>query len=364
MKTVKDLISKASFHLSSCMQPVIPLIIAASLVKLLYLIMNALCPADPTTMEVIRILGDVPFYFLPVTVAVSASRHFETDIFYTVGAACVLIAPDFIALMEQDLPLRFFGIPVIRGSYSYNVLPVILTAWVLSKIKPRIEKHFSPALRGSVFPFVMFVLIAVIEILVTAPAGSVIGMGIGRIFQFCSVHAGVLTWGLFAAMTCVLVPAGLHWIFVTTAITDIAAKGVDHGIMAGFLILTFALCGMDLAYAIRSRKPEDKAQYFSYFISCLLSGVSEPSLFGIALRDPKAMKALMLACIAPGIYQGITGIDCFIYSFPALPSFLIFHNPEDPMNLVHTGVIMALGFILGLIFTLLFVKETVETQAG
>ena len=35
-------------------------------------------------------------------------------------------------LMTGDLPVTLFGIPVIRNSYAYQILPVILTVWVLS----------------------------------------------------------------------------------------------------------------------------------------------------------------------------------------------------------------------------------------
>ena len=343
------------------MLPVIPMIVAGSIFKLLYLILTFTPYAETTTGMILSLLGDAPFYFLPIFVAYTASKHFQTDPIYGLGAALILLAPDFIALMESTEPVTFLRIPLIQNHYAYNILPSILTVYVLSKIAPRIEKHFVPALKGTLYPFVLFAVIALLEILVIAPIGSVISRGLNAVFAFGTAHAAFLTWGIFAAALALLIPTGMHWIFESIVFTDLATKGYDNGTMASFFILVMSLAGMDLAYALRAKTGRDKAVYFGYFLGALLPGVSEPSLFAIALRDKKAMRSLLLSSFLVGMFQGIVSIHCTIYSFPALPSILMFYNPQDKYNLLQAVIAMLLSLLLGFLFTWFSCKETVSS---
>lgn len=65
--------------LVSTMSPLIPAIIGGSMVKLVVMILSMLkvLPADSTTYTLLNAMGDAAFYFLPIMVAVSASKKFK-----------------------------------------------------------------------------------------------------------------------------------------------------------------------------------------------------------------------------------------------------------------------------------------------
>ena len=129
--------------ISGCMSPIIPAIIGAGIVKVLLIVLGYFVPADNQTMQLLDVIGDAAFDFLPVLVAFSAGRKFGANPMLTASVVAVLIHPDFISLLNSAADgefVRFLGIPVSNTSYSSTVIPAILTAWVMSYIEKLVDK--------------------------------------------------------------------------------------------------------------------------------------------------------------------------------------------------------------------------------
>ncbi len=62
--------------ISGSMSPVIPAIIGAGMVQVLNIILGWFLPAESATMQLMGVIGNTAFYFLPVLVAFSAGRKF------------------------------------------------------------------------------------------------------------------------------------------------------------------------------------------------------------------------------------------------------------------------------------------------
>ena len=71
------------------MSPLIPAIIGGSMVKLLVMLlgMAGVLSADGETYKILNTIGDAAFYFLPVMVAASASKKFNTNMFIAIAIA-------------------------------------------------------------------------------------------------------------------------------------------------------------------------------------------------------------------------------------------------------------------------------------
>ena len=349
---INSIVAAGANHLSSCMSPLIPVIIAGSLLKLLHLLLGIAGLAAGPTGELVRIMGDAPFYFLPVLVSVTAAQHFGADLFYALGAACMLMTPDFLALVQGTEPVSFLGIPVVHANYAYNVLPVILLVWLIARLEPRARKHFPKALLGTVYPLLVFAASSACGFLAVGPFGALVSRALAGLLAVLSARAGVVAWALLAGLMPLLVPAGMHWIFVTTAITQMGTAGVETGIMAACFISNMTLAGADFAVVLRTRDGGLRGQALGAGIAALLSGVSEPTLFGVCLREKAALRGAMLAGAAVGIYEGIVGINCYVYSFPAFGSILMFQNAGDPANLWKAAAAGVLSVLAGFLFTL------------
>ena len=359
---INVVLTAVSDHLSSCMEPLIPVIIAGSLMKLVCLILDMAGLLTGTTGTILQIIGDSPFYFLPVLVAVTAAEHFGADRFYTLGTACMLMMPDFIGLLIETEQISFLGLPVIRANYAYNILPVVLLAWLIGRFEPKAAKVFPQVLKGTIYPLLVFTVTTVCGFMVVGPIGAVISSGLSGLINFLSEHAGILAWPLFAAITPVLIPMGMHWIFVTMAITQITMNGCDNGLMAGFFIANMTLAGADFAVTIHTKNSELRTQALSAGITALLSGVTEPSLFGVCLKEKRALKGAMVAGAIAGVYLGITKIKCYVYSFPAFASILMFQGDAGMGNLINAVILGVFSVALGFLLTFLFIGKKRESK--
>ena len=128
------------------MSPLIPAIIGGSMVKLLVMLlgMAGVLSADGETYKILNTIGDAAFYFLPVMVAASASKKFNTNMFIAIAIAGLMLHPDFRTMMEAvtvgDTAAHFLGIPVVGVKYTYTVIPALCMTWILSYIERAIDK--------------------------------------------------------------------------------------------------------------------------------------------------------------------------------------------------------------------------------
>ena len=65
--------------ISGSMSPVIPAIIGAGMIQVLNIILGWILPADNQTLQLLTVIGNTAFYFLPVLVAFSAGRKFGAN---------------------------------------------------------------------------------------------------------------------------------------------------------------------------------------------------------------------------------------------------------------------------------------------
>lgn len=352
----RTIITTGVGHLAACMEPLMPLIIAGSLTKLLCIFIGMVVKSG-TTKEIFTIIGDAPFYFLPVFVAITAAEHFKVERIYAIGAAGVLLMPGLIELLSGSEAVTFLGIPVVKASYGYSILPVILLVWLTSRFEPVLRRKFPKCLMETLYPFMMLVLMAVLGIVVVGPLAMIISNGIVNGLAFLSEKAGIIAWPVLAGTSSFFIMTGTGLIFDALAITQIGTYGIENGIMAAFCILNLALAGSDFALAIRRRNTELAGQAWGAGITALLVGVAEPSVFGICLKEKKVFRNVIIGCVAAGIFQGIVKIYTYVFSFPGLCAVLMFYSPERPNNIVYAAIAMVIAFAVSFVLSFVSLRE-------
>lgn len=356
----KTLIQTAVGHLAACMEPLMPMIIAGSLTKLLCIFIGMLVKTG-TTKEILTIIGDAPFYFLPVLVAITASDHFKIDRFYAIVAAGVLLMPSLTALMTGSENVFLFGIPVVKASYSYSILPVILLIWLTSKFLPFLTKAFPKCLMDNLYPVVVLLIMSTLGILVVGPAATLVSNGIVSGLSWLAEHAGFLAWPLLAGTSICFIMTGTGLLLDALVITQISTFGIENGIMAAMCILNLALTGADFALALRRKNTELAGRAWSCGITALLVGVAEPSVFGICIKNKTIFRNVVISCVLAGIFQGIVTINSYVFSFPGLCAVLMFYSPDRPSNLIYALIVMIIAFVVSFLLNFLTLgKENPE----
>ncbi len=353
-------------HISSCMGPVIPILIAGGLVKLLVVIltMTGLLAEGSSTEAVLSLIGDAPLYFLPFLVAYTASIHFKVNTPLAIGAVGAMMSPDFISLVAGGGSLSFAGIPLVGADYAYSTIPIILLVASMIFIERLVHRCMPKVLDEILSPLVILLLSSLAGLLLIGPIGTLIGNLLSDGMAWLQLHSPVLAWSLFAGILPLLVITGMHWVFVAVALADLGATGVDAGIMVAFFILSLAQSGACLAVFFRSKSTSIRKLALSCSLTVFLTGVTEPPIYGITLKYKRPLITSMIGAAVAGAYQGLVTIHCYVYAFPGLPSCLMFSDPSEPGNLAKALIAAAIAFAASFLLTFFFGGSPSESPEG
>lgn len=357
MEKIKKFLSAIFDHISECMAPIIPILLAGGILKIIVLLLTTMHILTGTTETIMSAIATTPFYFLPIMVAYSAAKHYDTDPLIAIISVCVMLLPDFAALMESGEKVTFIGIPVVPATYAYSVIPIILLIYFMSLIVRFLKRIIKESLQPYFLAVCAILITSLLGILVIEPVVSLISNALASGLNIMQTEVPILAWGLFAALTLVLVSTGMHWIFMTLAITQIGLTGVDYGIMVAFLIGNISLAGCDLAVFVKTKRPELKSLSISAMVTVLISGISEPSIFGICFKEKTPAIGNILGCMIAGVVQGIITVHCFIYTFPSIPSILMFYSAEEPYNLIKVIIVGVVSFVASFIITAILYRD-------
>ncbi|QNM05726.1 PTS transporter subunit EIIC [Qiania dongpingensis] len=352
----KNIVTAVIDHISSCMAPVIPILVAGGLIKLLVIILTmtgALLEGSHTEL-VLSIIGDAPLYFLPFFLAYTASVHFHVNTVLAIGAVGAMMSPAFVELVSSAGKLSFAGIPLVKATYAYSTIPIILLIAAMIHVEKLVHKLMPKVLDDILSPLVILLLSSLLGILLIGPIGTLIGNFLSGIMVWLQAHAPVAAWALFAGLSPLFVITGTHWVFVAVALSQLGTFGMEDGVMVGFFILTLSQAGTCLAAFFRAKTSALKKLALSCAVTVFLTGVTEPPIYGVSLPYRRPLITSMIGASIAGAYQGLVTIHCYVYAFPGMPSFLMFADSGEPDNLMKAMIAAAISFAASFLLTLVF----------
>ena len=335
--------------ISGCMSPIIPAIIGAGIVKVLLIVLEYFVPADNQTMQLLDVIGDAAFYFLPVLVAFSAGRKFGANPMLTASVVAVLIHPDFISLLNSAADgefVRFLGIPVSNTSYSSTVIPAILTAWVMSYIEKLVDKITPSFTKNFLKPALILLISSPIAFLLLGPLGSFIGNGLSAVLVFIQSHASVAAYVIMAAAMPFIVMTGMHWAFLPVTLPALETATGEGLMLPAMLISNVGLGAACLAVAVKTRDKKLKQLGASSGVSALFAGVTEPGLYGVLMPLRRPLIASCIASGATGLIAGTMNVTASSFASPSLLALPIFVNELKPGNIVMAIIVAAVSMVL------------------
>ncbi len=319
---------------------------------------NLLETTDGTYL-VLYAAADAFFYFLPVILGFSAGVKFKANPYMCAAIGAALLYPDIVALKDAGTAITFLKLPVVLYSYGNSVFPIMVSAWVASKIEHAVQEKLPAAIRNFFVPLITMIIVIPLSFLVIGPVftqiSNLLASGTSAIYSFSPVLSGILL-GAFWQLVVIF---GLHYAFIPILINNITTMGKDP-INAILSVTVFALAGAALGFAVKVKNKEKKALGFSACVTGLL-GITEPIIYGVALpyRKPFAM-----AFIGGGIAGAITAaMGTCMYGFGgggvfAAPMFL---NPAGAdISIVAYGISSAVAFIVSGVLTFLVMKKDIK----
>lgn len=356
--------------ISGVFTPILGVLAATGMIKGFAALFLALGWFEATsgTYQIMNIAGDGLFNFLPIFLGYTAMKKFGGTPFVGMAIAAALVHPTLATLttgevsnvlfkgtlFESPIHITFLGIPVIMMSYASSVIPIILSAFVATKVEKGLKKIIPDVVKTFLVPFFTILIMVPLTFLAIGPistwAGSLLGAATIWIYELSPLVAGLILGGFWQ----VFVLFGLHWGLVPIAMNNLTAMGNDP-VLATTVMVCFAQIGAVLAVMLKTKDKKLKSLTVPAFISGIF-GVTEPAIYGVTLP---LKKPFIMSCIGGGVGGAIIGATAGkLWMFGGMGIFVFpaFIKPGAGLDMSFYGSIIALvvGFAVAFVLTYLF----------
>ena len=349
---------------SGIFTPVLGVLAASGMLKGLMALLVAfeLLNKDSGTYQILNVVGDAFFYFMPIFLGYSSAKKFRMDNEFTamaIGAA--LVYPSLATIRSGEVlykifsdtvfsspvHIEFLGLPVILMNYSSTVIPIIFSVWAAAKVERFFAKIMPATFKSFGVSFCTLLVTIPMTLLIVGPAATWLGQMMGAIavtiFTFSPMVAGFFLGGLWQ----IFVMFGIHWSFVPIMLNNFATLGNDP-VMVVIFTASFAQIGVVLAIMLKTKDRRLKGIALPAFITGIF-GITEPAIYGVTL--PR-QKYFLISCVGAAIGGALIAfLEVKVYVFGAMGIFEYptFINPEtNDLSGMYYGIIASLvAFAVG-----------------
>ena len=358
----KSVVSKIIDSITGCMTPMIPALTAAGMIKVVLSLLTTfhLVTDTSSTYQVISMIGDVTFYFMPFLIAVNAAKVFRVNQSLALFIAGVYLSPAFVSMVASDAAITLFGLPITKATYSYSVIPVILMVWITHYIELLVDRITPKMVKLILNPTLVILISAPIALIVVGPLGTIIGNGLAVAINFLSAKLGFIIVGILAATFPFIVMTGMHHALTPIGLNAIATGGTDSLIFVSQVCSNIAQSGSSFAVAVKS-KDENMKQLASAAGVSALMGITEPALYGVTLKLKRPVVAAAIAAGIGGIVGGLLHVSLYIAQncIMAIPAFI---GEKGMSNLLYGIIMIVVSFVASFVLTFIFGFEDAEPE--
>lgn len=340
-----SLLNRIIATMSAVFAPFVYILAAAGILQGALIIITMFFPtfAETGTYEVLSFMSWTPFTFLPVFIAVTAARHFKTNEFIAMVCCLALVNPDWgniAARIASGESVSFLFIDLAQTVYTSTVLPPLFLVLVLSYLEKWLNKHMLESIKALFVPFICFVIMVPLTLLVIGPLSDLVATGIAVGYNWLVNLAPVIAGAIIGGIWQVVVIFGVHW-----GITPVVLANFDiYGYDTFQAFQTCAVCaqvGACIGVALKTRNKEFRSMSVSSAATGFF-GITEPIIYGITLRLKKPFICGCIGGAIGGVIVALFGSLQYVYA--GLPGFLTVVNaysPDNSMSLI--GEIVGVG---------------------
>ncbi len=349
----QSIVNRIIATMSAVFAPFVYILAAAGLLQgaLILITMAAPSFAKTGTYEVLNFMSWTPFTFLPIFIAITASKHFKCNTYIAILCCCALVNQswaDIAARIADGDVVRFLGVKLSETTYTSTVLPPLLLVWVLSYLEHFIEKKLPDAAKPLLTPLICFVIMVPATIMVIGPASAItanaIANGYNALVAFAPALAGAIIGGLWQ----VVVIFGVHWGITPVVLANFDMNGCDT-FQAFQTIAVVAQVAAAFGVFIKSRNKEFKGVALSAGVTGIF-GITEPTIYGVTLR---LKKPFICGCAGGAI--GAVVLSFFhsaYYAYAGLPGLLTIVNAiskDAPMSFIGEALACVIASVITIV---------------
>ncbi|WP_208559994.1 beta-glucoside-specific PTS transporter subunit IIABC [Marinilactibacillus kalidii] len=341
--------------------PIVGALAGSGMVKAILALTTALgwLSTESQTYNILNIMGDSVFYFLPFLIATTAAKKFKTSQFLALVFAGILLHPELTAMRTEGVEAAFLGIPIRLATYSSSVIPIILIVLLQSYIEKFAKKYTPDVVKVFVVPMVTILIVAPIGLIVLGPLGSIVGEYLAVFFTFLENEASFVVPLLVGGLAPFLVMTGMHYSIGAAQAVQRSITGYGSILTPGLLSANMAQGGAVMAVAFRTKNKKLKSLATSTGISCFM-GVTEPALYGVTLQNKRILISTIIGGASAGLYAGIVGLKAWSSGTSNIFSTPIYMGGDSMWNFYHAIITVVIGSVVGFLACLILYKENTK----
>jgi PTS system beta-glucosides-specific IIC component len=194
--------------------------------------------------------------------------------------------------------------PVVLMSYSTTVIPILVSIVIYSFLE-RFLKRFIPSQLHLLFlPLLSLMIMVPLTVMIFGPFGVYVGKGIAAATAWIIAKSPILAGLLIGGFWIPIVVFGLHWAIIPIILSNIATNGSDP-ILAIAMGSVWAASGAGLGVLFKTKNAQLKEIAASGLIPGLLSGVTEPIIYGIFFRYKRSFAYVIAMSAISGVIAGV-----------------------------------------------------------
>ena len=342
--------------MSAVFAPFIYILAAAGILQGCLILINMAYPSFQSTgtYEVLSFMSWAPFTFLPIFIAITASRHFKCNMFIAVACCASLVSPtwsEIAARIAGGENISFLGIALAETTYTSSVLPPLFLVWILSYVERFVEKILPDVVKSLFTPLLCMIIMVPLTIVAIGPVSdnlaTAIANGYNSLYNFAPALAAAVIGGLWQ----IVVIFGVHWGVTPMCLANYDMYGMDT-FQAFQTMAVVAQMGAAFGVFLKAKKMETKNVSLSAGITGIF-GITEPAIYGVTL---KYKKPFICGCVAGALGAVVASFfNVAYYAYAGLPGLLTVVNainPENPTSIMG----MAIGCAIAVIGSIILVQ--------
>lgn len=347
-------INRVIATMSAVFAPFVYILAAAGLVQGCLIIINLFAPAfaETGTYAVLSFISWTPFTFLPVMIAVTASKHFKCNTFIALWCCLALVNPDWGAMaarIAEGESIKFLAFNMAQTTYTSSVLPPLFLVLALSYLERFVDKHLPDIIKALATPFICAIIMVPATILVIGPISDMVANGIAVGYNFLYNTVPAVAALIIGGFWQVAVIFGVHWGVTPMVMANFANYGCDsfQAVQTCAVVAQAAAC---FGVVIKTRNKEMKNVALSAGLTGVF-GITEPAIYGVTLRLKKPFVAGCVSGALGALVVAFFGSKNYVYAgLPGLLTTVNSISPDAPMSfpgmLIGCAVSIAAAIIL------------------
>lgn len=352
-KRISKFITSLFQTLGDCLVPVMPIMVGAGMLNVVLILLGPqvfkILSETSNTYIVLKFVANSGFYFMPVFVSIASAERFHCNKYIAALCGAMLIAPEFVSLVESGQSLSVFGLPIVLTSYGSQIVPSIILIFVLSIIEKILTKTIPNNLKSILIPLFSLLLMIPISFSFVGPIAVLVSNKLVD-FVFLLKKLGPFGNGIICAIIPFFVMFGVGGAIVSAQLL-ILAQGADP-----ILFFSSILFNTILGFVVLGVYLHDKdSNRLAAAITSTIGGTSEPAIFGTIVKDKKALIALVIADFVSSFYAGLMGVKTFaIASFGILGCLVTI---GEGSSFLHAIIAIVIGCLTGFLISYISHKQ-------